>query len=207
MFAAALAALVCAATVSCDSATGSGAGEGGQPASTMTSSAQAAPTASQNGKAGSRNVNYGSLLLEATDLSDDEDTFTVRSTHPVPNGLPGASALFVNVDDTRAISNTIAIYPDAATATSTLQHALQTVDTIITGATPRPVPVGTDGTMVAGTSTDGSKAATLLLFTQGPALVRLEFQSAPGDITTNQFVTKIGKMQQIALRTGLPAEQ
>jgi hypothetical protein len=34
--------------------------------------------------------------------------------------------------------------------------------------------------------------------------VRLEFQSAPGDVTTDQFVINIGKMQQIALRTGLP---
>jgi hypothetical protein len=43
-----------------------------------------------------------------------------------------------------------------------------------------------------------------VLFTEGPALVRLEFQSAPGDVTTDEFVVNIGKMQQIALRTGLP---
>lgn len=78
---------------------------------------------------------------------------------------------------------------------------------MVTGATPRPAPVGTDGTMAVGTSPDGGKATTLLVFTEGPALVRLEFQSAPGDTTTDDFVINVGKMQQIALRTGLNAPQ
>ncbi|NLE81516.1 MAG: hypothetical protein GX610_18430, partial [Rhodococcus sp.] len=139
-----------------------------------------------------------------SDLSDDEDTFTVQSTNPGPNGLPGASALFVNEDDTRAIADTIVIYPDAETATTTLREALPRIDTVVADATPKPAPVGTDGTMAVGTSPDGSKAATLLLFTHGPALVRLEFQSALGDATTDEYVINVGKMQQIALRTGLP---
>ena len=96
------------------------------------------------------------------------------------------------------------IYPDAETAASTLQAALPTIGTTVTGATLLPpAPVGTDGNMAVGMSKDGSKAATLLLFTEGPALVRLEFQSAPGDVTTDEYVIYIGKMQQIALRTGL----
>ena len=41
-----------------------------------------------------------------------------------------------------------------------------------------------------------------MLFTEGPALARLEFHSATGDPTTDQFVTSIAKMQQIALRVG-----
>ncbi len=174
-----------------------------QPALTTTSSAQAAPTASPTGEAHDKDVDYSRLLLAPSDISDGEDTFAVRSTTPGPDGLPGASALFVNGDDTRAIADTIAIYPDAATAAATLRQALPAVDTVVTGGTPRPAPVGTDGTMVVGTSPDGSKAATLLVFTEGPALVRLEFQSAPGDATTDEFVINVGKMQQIALRAGL----
>ena len=58
--------------------------------------------------------------------------------------------------------------------------------------------------MAVGMSSDGSKAVTLLLFTEGPALARLEFQSAPGDVTTDEYVLNTGKMQQIALRIGLP---
>jgi hypothetical protein len=148
-------------------------------------------------------VDYSRLLLQPADISDAEDSFAVRSTSPVPDGLPGASALFVNEEDTRAISDTIVIYPDPETAAQTLREALPTIDTVVTGATPRPAPVGEDGTMAVGMTSDGSKAATLLLFTEGPALVRLEFQSAPGDATTDDYVVNVGKMQQIALRTGL----
>lgn len=94
--------------------------------------------------------------------------------------------------------------PAAETASKTLREALPSIDTAVAGATPQPVPVGTDGTIAVGTSPDGTEAATLLLFTHGPALARLEFQSALGDATTDQFVINIGKMmQQIALRTGL----
>jgi hypothetical protein len=197
---AALAALMCVAAIGCDS---SGTGPAGTvpslPAST-TSSASAAPTTTKTDE----QVDYSRLLLQPGDLSDNEDTFTEQSRTPSgPDGLPGASALFVNQDDTRAISDTIVIYPDAETAANTLKAALPTIGSTVTGATTRPAPVGSNGTMAVGTSADGSKATTLLLFNEGPALVRLEFQSAPGDVTTDQFVINIGKMQQIALRTGL----
>lgn len=191
---------MCVAAIGCDS---SGTGPAGTvpslPAST-TSSASAAPTTTKTDE----QVDYSRLLLQPGDLSDNEDTFTEQSRTPSgPDGLPGASALLVNQDDTRAISDTIVIYPDAETAANTLKAALPTIGSTVTGATTRPAPVGSNGTMAVGTSADGSKATTLLLFNEGPALVRLEFQSAPGDVTTDQFVINIGKMQQIALRTGL----
>lgn len=74
---------------------------------------------------------------------------------------------------------------------------------VVSGATPQPFPVGTNGTLFRGTAPDGSKDVTLLVFTQDRALVRLRFESATGDATTDGFVTNVGKMQQIALRTGL----
>jgi len=43
----------------------------------------------------------------------------------------------------------------------------------------------------------------VLLFTEGRAVVRLEFDSAPGDPMPPQVVTDVGKKQQIAVRTGL----
>ena len=146
---------------------------------------------------------YRHLLLIATDLSDAEDTFNERSRESRPNGLPGASAFFVNDKDTRAISDTFLVYPDTGTATSTLRQASGTLTTLVAGGTPNPAPVGTDGVMISGKHPDEDKAVTLLFFTEGRALVRLEFQSAPGDATTDQFVTSIGKMQEIALRVGL----
>jgi hypothetical protein len=145
-------------------------------------------------------ADYSDLLLTAGDLTDADDTFVERSREPSPDGHPGASAFFVNEQDTRAISNTLLIYPDDATATAALEQAIST--TKVAGD-PQPAGVGQGGVLIRGTRPDEGKAVTLLLFTEGRALVRFEFQSADGDVTTDRFVTSIGKMQQIALRVGL----
>jgi hypothetical protein len=150
-------------------------------------------------------TDFGRLLLTAADLSDAEDTFSQRSKQSQPNGSPGASAFFVNDKDDRAISDTVLVYPDAAAATATLHQSAGALTTTVAGGTPKPVSVGSDGVMATGTHPDENKAVTLMFFTEGRALVRLEFQSAIGDTTTDRFVTDIGKMQQIALRFGLPA--
>lgn len=202
----ATAALICAAAIGCDSSGIDPGGSGGSQRGTALPSVPAAPTTSWTAEPDKKEVDYSRLLLQPADLSDNEDTFREQSSTPSgPDGLPGASALFVNQDDTRAIADTIVIYPDAETAANTLREALPALGSTLTGATSRPAPVGTAGTMAVGLSKDGSKATTLLLFTEGPALVRLEFQSAPGDVTTDEFVINIGKMQQIALRAGLPS--
>ncbi|MDZ7883086.1 MAG: hypothetical protein U5N53_09300 [Mycobacterium sp.] len=145
-------------------------------------------------------ADYSDLLLTAGDLTDADDTFVQRSREPAPDGHPGASAFFVNEQDTRAIIDTVLIYPDDAAAATALQQAVSTKKV---SGDPQPTGVGQGGVVIRGTRPDEDKAVTLLLFTEGPALVRLEFQSADGDVTTDRFVTSIGKMQQIALRVGL----
>ncbi|WP_396897744.1 hypothetical protein [Mycolicibacterium sp.] len=169
---------------------------------TTSSSTAPAPSTSTSTSAAPQKADYNRLLLRASDVSIPPDTYTAQSSKTDPNGIPGASALFVNQDDTRAIADTVVIYPDAATATATLRQAAGAVSTIVTGGTPQPFPVGTDGTVISGTSPDGAKAVTLLMFTEGRALVRLEFDSAPGDVTSPQVVTAVGRMQEIALRIG-----
>jgi hypothetical protein len=152
-------------------------------------------------------VDYRRLVLRASDLTDAEDTFTERSNDLQPNGHPGASAFFVNAKDNRAISNTFLVYPDAATATATLKQAAATLPTLVAGGTPGPIAVGGDGQTISGTYPGQDKSGTLVFFTEGRAMVRLEFQSAPGDPTTPAFVLNVAKMQDIALRTGLAEPQ
>jgi hypothetical protein len=150
---------------------------------------------------------YSHLLVQAEDVSIPPDTFTSRSRNMNPDGQPGASALFVNADDTRAIADTILIYPNAATASATLKQASAAVSTIVSGGQPQPVPVGSNGTVISGIAPNGSKAVTLLMFTQGRAVVRLEFNSNPDDPVPPQTVASVGRMQQIALRIGLPERE
>jgi hypothetical protein len=146
---------------------------------------------------------YRRLLIEPGDINNGTDTFATRSSTTNPGGSDGVSALFVNQHDTRAIGDTIVVLPDRAAATTTLNSTVSAIGTIITGGRPQPWPVGTGGTVVSGTSPDGSKAVIVLLFTEGRAVVRLEFDSAPGDPMPPQVVTDVGKKQQIAVRTGL----
>ena len=146
---------------------------------------------------------YSRLLIQPGDISGPGGTFVTRSTLANPGGLDGVEALFVNQDDTRAIGVTILLLPDPAAATTTLNATIGSIDTIVTGDSPQPSPVGTGGTVVSGTSPDGSKELTVLLFTEGRAIVRLEFGSAPGDPTPPQLVADIGTMQEIALRSAL----
>jgi hypothetical protein len=149
-------------------------------------------------------VDYSRLLIEPKDINSEFDTFVTRSTVPNRRGGKGVSALFVNESDTRAIGVTITVQPDEAAAQAALDASLQAIGATVTGGSPAPSPVGTNGTVVAGTSPDGAKDVTTLLFTEGPAVARLEFQSAPGDPTPAEVVTDIGVKQDIALRAGLP---
>jgi hypothetical protein len=148
---------------------------------------------------------YRPLLIEPGDITTGTDTFATQSSTTNPGGSDGASALFVNQHDTRAIGDTILILPDSAAATSALRTTVSSIGTIVTGDSPQPSPVGTGGTVVSGSSPDGSKAMTVLLFTEGRAVVRMEFDSAPGDPMPSQFVTDVGRKQEIAIRAGLPS--
>lgn len=172
------------------------------PAPTLPAFTTSATTTSPS--AAPEPADYRDLLLTAGDLTDADDTFVERSRESSPDGHPGASAFFVNEEDTRAIIDTVLIYPDDAAAANALQQA---VSTRKVAGDPQPMGVGQGGVVIRGTRPDEDKAVTLLLFTEGPALVRIEFQSADGDVTTDPFVTNIGKMQQIALRVGLTDNQ
>ncbi|OMB94050.1 hypothetical protein A5733_15000 [Mycobacterium sp. NS-7484] len=155
----------------------------------------------------SQAFDYSYLLLQAEDVSIPPEVFSARSTKNNPDGQDGASALFVNADDTRAIADTVLIYPDAETASATLKQASAAVSTMVTGGPPQPVPIGSGGTVISGMAPDNSKAVTLLMYTQGRAVVRLEFDSNPDDPVSPQTVAAVGRMQQIALRNGLPERE
>jgi hypothetical protein len=67
-------------------------------------------------------VRQPELLIERGDINTGTDTFATQSSTTNPGGSDGASALFVNQHDTRAIGDTILILPDSAAATTTLEH-------------------------------------------------------------------------------------
>jgi len=191
-FGLAIAALVVAAAATgCTATSSTSSAESPDPSSAVSSPPQSTPAARVA-------PDYRRLLIQPGDINTGTDTFATRSLTTNPGGSDGVSSLFVNQHDTRAIGDTIVVLPDSAAATTTLNMTVSALGTTVTGGRPQPWPV------VSGTSPDGAKAVTVLLFTEGRAVVRLEFDSAPGDPMPPQVVTGVGKQQQIAIRTGLP---
>ena len=68
----------------------------------------------------------------------------------------------------------------------------------------QPVDVGSNGAMLSGTSADKSMAVTVVLFTEGKALVHLEFDGAPNDPIDTGVATDVARKQDAAIKNGLP---
>jgi hypothetical protein len=168
----------------------------GSPASSATAS-----TTSSSSSAPS--ADYTGLLIKDTDIVLPGDTFTAQPPTQNPNGQSGVAAVFSNQNDTRKIGDDILILPDADTAVSELDIEKGELGNVVTGGTPAPSTVGTGGTMVSGTSPDGSRAVTVLLFTEGKAFVNLEFDSPPNDPVPPGFVADVGQKQDTAIKNGL----
>ena len=185
----------------CSSNNSTSSGSASSKTSSSTSSTSSAPT-SQSATAG----DYSNLLIQPTDITVPGDTFTLgQPPMQNPNGQPGIAAIFTNSDGTRQIGDTILVLPDASAAATALEGAKASLGSAVTGGTPQPAAVGTGGTMVSGTSPDGSKAVTVLLFTEGKAFATLEFDSAPTEPVPPEVLTDVGQKQDTAIKNGLPS--
>jgi hypothetical protein len=174
--------------------------------STTSSSGSAGSSASSSAPSGASSAataDYTALLIKASDITLSGDTFTAQPPIQNPNGQPGVAQMFSNHNDTRHIGDDILILPDADQAVSELDEEKAALGNTVTGGTPAPAAVGTAGTMISGTAADGSKAVTVLLFTEGKAFTNLEFDSAPYDPVPPAFVIDVGQKQDTAIKNGL----
>lgn len=184
--------------------------ETGVPGTTSSAPAVLAPLTASTTKAPASStaaaapaIDYTRLLVQGRDISSSEDSYTAQPATPDPDGRPGAEVLLVNQDQTKAVNILLAGLPDAASAPAALREAQASLAKSLTGGQPQPSAVGTGGTVVSGTSPDGTKSVTVLLFTEGAALARIEFDGVPGQPASSAFVTNVGQKQAIALRVGL----
>lgn len=138
---------------------------------------------------------HSKLLMTADDVSSFGEKFT--SDPPVlnPNGVQGVAQAFHSSDNTATIGDTILVFADPAAATAQLENVKTTaLGTMVSGA-PEPSPVGSGGVMAAGTSPDGSKAVTVVMFTEGTAFATLEFDSAPNNPIPPDLAQAIAQKQ------------
>ncbi len=178
----------------------------GNKSSTTSSSGSATSAGSSSATSSSSSAaaaDYTALLIKAGDITLPGDIFTGQPPIQNPNGQPGVAQIFGNQNDIRHVGDTILILPDPDQAVSELDQEKAALGDMVKGGTPAPSAVGTGGTMVSGTAPEGSKAVTVLLFTEGKAFVNLEFDSPLNDPVPSQFVTDIGQKQDTAIKNGL----
>jgi hypothetical protein len=164
------------------------------PTTSTSTSAESSPAAAPN--------DYSSLLIPATEVG-----VTAVAQGPAqvnPGGNPGVGQAFANPDGSHRVVDTILVLPDAASADSNFESNDATMREAVTGA-PQPVDIGTKGSIATGTSPDGTKAVTVVMFSEGRALVNISFEGAPGDGIPQVLALQIAHKQDDAVKAGLPS--
>ncbi len=182
--------------------TACGGNKSSAPSSSATSGSSSSTAAtSVTSPSAAQPSDYSGLLIKPSDIAAD----LTAPQPPVlnPNNAPGVAQLFANADNTRRIGDTILIVADPAAAAAGVVNTKANYASKVNG-TWQPVDVGSNGAMISGTSPDNSQAITVLLFTEGKALVNMEFDSAPNDPIDAGVATDIGRKQDAAIKAGLP---
>ncbi|OBH98723.1 hypothetical protein [Mycobacterium sp. E2733] len=145
---------------------------------------------------------YTGLLIQASDINAPIP-FTATPPTSNPNGQPGVATTFKDEDGSHVIKDTIQVFADPGAATDALNAAKGAQGDVIKNPTTQAANVGTGGTMLLGNNPDKSKGVTILLFTEGRALVTLQFDGPPDTLAPADFVNDVGQKQDAAIKKGL----
>jgi hypothetical protein len=151
------------------------------------------------GSAAAQPGDYSALPISPNEVTD---SMAYSAAPPIqnPNGQPGVTEVFTHRDGTRQITNTILILPDAPSATAALNGSQAGV----ANAKTQPAAVGAGGTVVTGSSPDGSNSVSVLTFTEGNAATTIEFDGPRNDPVPSDLVVEFGQKQDTAIKNGLP---
>ncbi|MDP9116274.1 MAG: hypothetical protein M3O28_03230 [Actinomycetota bacterium] len=161
-------------------------------ASTPTSSATSSPSAPTN-------TDYTSLLLDAADIPVAGVT---KGTAAAPPQGTGATVSFT-ASGGRTLGDTVLVLPSAGAAKTAAQASVTAAKQSITGAIASDAPIGGGGTAIRGTTASGAVAA--LVFTEGKALIVLEFDSTANDLVPSSIIQQVATAQDNKIKTGLPS--
>jgi hypothetical protein len=154
------------------------------------------------GSAAADPTDYSALLVNPNDVTDST-AYSASAPVQNPNNQQGVSAVYTHRDSTRQITETVLVLPDAAAATGAMNASQAEMANRIANAKTQPVQVGTGGTLLAGSSPDGTKSVSVLLFTQGNAAATVEFDGPPGDPAPTEFVEDLGQKQDAAIKNAV----
>jgi hypothetical protein len=144
---------------------------------------------------------YTTLLIKASDIKAP-DAFTAGPSTKDPNGQLGATTTFSDPDHSHTIIDTIQILLNPEAAANALDSAkgIQR-ESLLSKA--MSIDVGVDGATISGLSEDHSKGITMLLFTEGKALVSLEFDGPSFALAPHDFVIEVGQKQDEKIKSAL----
>ncbi|QYL19983.1 hypothetical protein K0O64_18570 [Mycolicibacterium pallens] len=173
-------------------------GNSSSPPHTSGSSSAAGNAAAPNS---AQPTDYTKLLIKATDI-EAPMSFTAAPPVVNPDGRPGAAVTFSGPENSRVITDTVLVFPDAAAAAGALEAAKNALGGSVKGV-PKPADVGTGGTKIEGNSLDNARGKTVLLFTEGRAFVTIDFDAPAELFPPPEFVTQLGQKQAAAIKNGL----
>jgi hypothetical protein len=176
------------------------------PSSSSSSSSSSATSSSSSTSAASSSPaaqgDYSSLLIKPTDIGPN--AFADGAPVLNPSGLTGTGQTFKNPDGSRIIVDTIAINADPAAAAQLLQGMKGELSKRLSAAQ-QPIDIGSSGFMVIGQSADPAKQMEIseAVFTEGKAVVDLEFDCVPGNPTPADELLGVARKQDAAVKNGL----
>ena len=179
---------------------GCGKGDGDEPPNST-----APPTSTSSGAtttAAAAPADYSTLLITAEDI-EASPPFTAEPPVLDPNGEIGVTGRFFS-EDSSMIGSTVRILADPAEAARVLELTRSEISNV-TG-TPKPSPIGTNGSVIAGMSLDQITGITVLTFSEQNAVVTLEFDGPYGERTAlpTELVDSVARRQLEIIKAKLP---
>jgi len=147
-------------------------------------------------------ADYSTLLITAEDI-DRAPPFKAEAPTLNPHGEIGATRRFFSEDDAM-IGVTVRILADPAEAARVLELTRENISNV--SGTSEPSPIGTDGSIITGTSVDQITDITMLTFSEQNAVVTLEFDGPYGQLVAlpPELIDSVSRRQLEILKAKLP---
>lgn len=200
----ALAAVIALATAGCggsDQSSSSSKESTSSASAASSANAESSATTTESAAPAGANGDYSSLLIKPSDIGPEATADGPPTANP--GGTTGTGQTFKTTDGNRIIVVTIAVFPDAAAAAGMIQPMKDAITDKVDGQQ-KPVDIGSNGFMVEGPAKKKSMEVSEVVFTEGRALVDLEYDSAPGNPAPSDAVLDVARKQAAAVSAGLP---
>lgn len=147
-------------------------------------------------------ADYSTLLITTEDI-DSSEPFTAEPPILNPNGDAGVSGRFF-AEDSSMIGSTIRVLADPAEAARVLELTRNGISNV--SGRWEPSPIGTNGSVIAGTSLDQITGITVLTFSEQNAVVTLEFDGPYGKLEglPTELIDSVARRQLEILKAKLP---